>query len=354
MSAAPTPELFRSFPELRERLPWAPLCRATPVHRLSRLESYLHRPDIWIKRDDQTSAVFGGAKARELEFVFGDILRRGCGSVLAFGSVASNHALATAAFARHFRVRAILALHGRRASPRAERILRLELDLGAELHRLDGSPAGVVRLLRSCLGGSNRNADARLPYVIWPRRAAVLAALGFVNAALELRRQINTGVLERPRTIYLPAGSGAALAGLALGCELAEIDADIVGVAGPESRCRSPRRLAAAATRVLRQRSRRARLPRLRLARLSLRKDTERASTAAQQAQSLARDLENLDLDAAFGARAMAALVADCRREAVAGPVLFWHTSAADLFASHPRATTDALPREFREFFVAR
>jgi D-cysteine desulfhydrase len=319
---------------------------------LTRLESYLHRPDIWIKRDDQTSPVFGGAKARELEFVFGDILRRGCGSVMAFGSIASNHALATAAFARHFRVRAILALHGRRASPRAERILRLEHDLGAELHRLDGSPAGLLRLLRSFLADS-RNADSRLPYVIWPRRAALLGALGFVNAALELRRQINTGVLARPRTIYLPAGSGAALAGLALGCELAEIDADIVGVAGPESRCGSPRRLAAAATRALRQRSRRVRLPHLRLARLSLRKDTERASTAAQQAQSLSRDLENLDLDAAFGARAMAALVADCRSGAASGPVLFWHTSAANLFASHPRATTDALPREFREFFVA-
>jgi len=353
MSASPTPELFRSFPELRERLPWAPLSRATPVHRLARLESYLHHPDIWIKRDDMTSPVFGGAKARELEFVFGDILRRGCGALLTFGAIGSNHALATAAFARSFRIRAILALYGRRASPHAERVLRLEHDLGAELHRVDGGPGGVWRLLRSCFAGSSPQNDSRLPYVIWPRQAALLGTLGFLNAALELRRQINIGVVARPATIYLPAGSGAAVAGLALGCELAGIDAHIVGAMGPESRCLQPRRLASAASRALRQRSRRLRLPAVRATRVSLRKDTDRDSMRAQHAQGLLRDLENLDLDAAFGARAMAALMADCRDGSAAGPVLFWHTSPADLFASHPRATTDALPREFREFFIA-
>ena len=79
---------------------------------------------------------------------------------------------------------------------------------------------------------------------------------------------------------------------------------------------------------------------------------SDTGSAAAHHAGGLARDLENLDLDPVYGERAMAALMADARSGHVQGPVLFWHTQAPDRVA--PPVPADALPREFREFFVAR
>jgi 1-aminocyclopropane-1-carboxylate deaminase/D-cysteine desulfhydrase-like pyridoxal-dependent ACC family enzyme len=162
VSSYPTPELFRSFPELRERLPWVPLARPTPVERLGRLESFLHSPPLWVKRDDRTSDLYGGAEARKLEFAFGALLRHGARRVVAFGPVGSGHCLAVTVFAHHFKIRPLLALVRQRETRNAQRSLQIEHDLGAELHRLDAGPKAFGRLVRSVLGrGAEDDAGLR-------------------------------------------------------------------------------------------------------------------------------------------------------------------------------------------------
>ena len=74
------------------------------------------------------------------------------------------------------------------------------------------------------------------------------------------------------------------------------------------------------------------------------------ATAAAQHAVGLLRDLESLDLDPVYSSRTMAALIDDVRHSRVTGPVLFWHTHAANLDARQPTSPAEALPREFREF----
>jgi D-cysteine desulfhydrase len=193
MSAYPTPELFRHFPELRERLPWVALARATPVDRLARLESFLQAGPIWVKRDDLTSPVCGGDKARKLEFLFGDLLRHGSRRVLAFGAVGSSSGVALTAFANQFRLRPLLALVRSARAVDVQRTLEVEHELGAELHRLDGGPGALWRLSRSILSGRRDPEEPRLPYVVRPGRAAIFSALGYVNAAYELRRRDPAG-----------------------------------------------------------------------------------------------------------------------------------------------------------------
>lgn len=348
------PELFRHFPELRERLPWTPLARATPVLPLQRLESYVHGPSIWIKRDDRTSDVYGGGKARKLEFLFGDVLRQGARRVLAFGSVGSRECLAITAFAQRFNLRTLLALARGRNTAQAQRTLQLEHELGAELHRIDSGVGAMWRLLRGCLTGPVEAGGRRLPYVIWPRRAALFGALGFVNAAFELKRQIDCGILPEPSRIYVGVGTGATIAGLALGCELAGMSTQVVGAVARQ-RPPPPVRLARRAVRHLRQRARD--FPRCRVGgnRVDLRRlRSEQARQAApQQAQGLLRDLESLDLDAVYTAPAMAALLDDCRHGRVQGSVLFWHTHAPDALRRPTRTRADALPREFHEFLTS-
>ena len=356
MSSYPTPEIFRNYPELRQRLPWVPLVRATQVERLTRIESYLHAASLWVKRDDQTSDVYGGDKPRKLEFVFGDVLRTGARRMVAFGGVGSGHCLAVTTFAHHFRIQAVLALARRHDGHDVQRSLQIEHELGAELHRLDGGPMALVRLLRSLLRRTDDD-DSQRPYVLWPRRAALFGALGYVNAAYELKRQINVGILPEPERIYVPATTGATAAGLALGCQLAQIRSTIVAVANARGTRARPAALAERTARLLRRQTRRIPARPFGFRNIEMRHDFTDSSlgnVAAHQARGLLRDLENIELDSRHGSPALAALMHDVRAGTVTGPVLFWHTQPANALARQTTVSADALPREFREFFAAR
>ena len=69
------PELFRAYPNLKEKLPWIPLLTnlPTPIDRLTNLEEYLDLKgeEIYIKRDDKNHNIYGGNKLRKFEFLFG-------------------------------------------------------------------------------------------------------------------------------------------------------------------------------------------------------------------------------------------------------------------------------------------
>ncbi len=58
--------------------------------------------------------------------------------------------------------------------------------------------------------------------------SSALGALGHVNAALELHRQIADGTLPRPGRIVLPLGTGGTAAGLVLGLAIAGMRIPIV------------------------------------------------------------------------------------------------------------------------------
>lgn len=82
-------------------LPRAELCDLpTPVERFETLGERLGIDALWVKRDDRTSALYGGNKVRKLEFLLGDARRRGLEDVWTIGSLGSNHVLATSLFAR--------------------------------------------------------------------------------------------------------------------------------------------------------------------------------------------------------------------------------------------------------------
>lgn len=355
MNTNTTPELFRHFPELRERIPWIPLARPTPVQRLERLESFLRAAPIWIKRDDRTSEIYGGDKARKFEFVFGDVIRRGSGRVLAFGRAGSEHCLAVTAFAHHFRLHPVLALRRPHRGPDVQRILEIEHALGADMHHLGGGPRAALRFLRSLLTRQGGRVPAGLPYILWPRRIEVAGAMGYINAAYELQRQIAVGILPEPERIYVPVGSGTTLAGLAVGCRLAGLHSRVIGVLGAHG-TRNAGRIASRLVATLHARSSRMRsaIPRVPALELNDRYagGPSIATSSAQHCIGLLHDLESVDLDPAYGARTMAALVDDLRQQPASGPVLFWHAHPSGVLTRH-RAHI-ALPRELRELFVAR
>ena len=67
------PALFDRFPELSERIAWVRL--ETSPSPVQRLENLGHE-DLWIKREDIVSTVYGGNKVRKLEFVLADAIAK--------------------------------------------------------------------------------------------------------------------------------------------------------------------------------------------------------------------------------------------------------------------------------------
>ena len=88
---------------LTDALPRVSLAQLpTPLEPLPRLSAALGGPRLWIKRDDQTGLATGGNKARKLEFLVAEALRRGLMIVGGMGGMidgrAGDHLQITPAF----------------------------------------------------------------------------------------------------------------------------------------------------------------------------------------------------------------------------------------------------------------
>ena len=90
--------LFDYFPALRGRVPWVSLgTLPTRVEHATRVLAATGLPgELWLKRDDLSSPVYGGNKLRLLEHLLGEAQQRGCVRVYSSGAVGSNFAVATA------------------------------------------------------------------------------------------------------------------------------------------------------------------------------------------------------------------------------------------------------------------
>ena len=83
----------------------------TPVQKLDQLGRQIGLDSLFIKRDDLSGKVYGGNKVRKLEFILGKALRTKVNEVLTFGAAGSNHALATAIYAKQLGLNSISMLY---------------------------------------------------------------------------------------------------------------------------------------------------------------------------------------------------------------------------------------------------
>ena len=88
------------FPTLGERLPRTRL--ASLPTTLTHVSTRFARAErtLLVKRDDQTGSIYGGNKVRKLEYIFARARTRRCLRIATFGAAGSNHALATALYAK--------------------------------------------------------------------------------------------------------------------------------------------------------------------------------------------------------------------------------------------------------------
>ncbi len=177
---------------------------------------------IFMKQDNLTGPIYGGNKIRKLDFLLGAALNEGQKSIITYGAVGSNHALATAVCCRQLGLRAISILAPQQTSPHVRKNILMQHAVGAELHLCTSYmefPALTQQLSDRCL-----SEDGREPYIIPTGGTNVTGALGFVEAAFELSEQME------PDVIYLPMGTGGTLAGLLVGLKLAGLKTRVESV----------------------------------------------------------------------------------------------------------------------------
>jgi len=213
--------LFKHYPDLEDALPRVPLGNfPTPVQRLS----HLGHDNLWIKRDDLSSDIYGGNKVRKLEFVLADALKKGRNRVITMGGIGTNHGLASAIFCHELGLRCKLLLFNQPMNSYVKRNMLLFLKYGAELVYLKGAlRTGATLLL------TQRLLNPRA-YILEAGGSSPLGTVGIVNAMLELKEQIDAGILPEPRYIFCPLGSNGTMAGLSLGALLAGLSTTVIGV----------------------------------------------------------------------------------------------------------------------------
>ncbi len=183
----------------------------TPIVELPRLSAALGGPRIWMKRDDQTGLATGGNKTRKLEYLLGDALAQGADTLITAGAAQSNHCRQTAAAAAACGLDCHLVLGG--AQPEiANGNLLLDQLLGAHIHWAGPHRKGedIPRIAEEL------RANGRTPYEVPYGGSNAVGAMGFCEAARELREQMGEHDLDFTHVVFA-SSSGGTHAGLLAG-----------------------------------------------------------------------------------------------------------------------------------------
>jgi D-cysteine desulfhydrase len=214
--------------ELRADHPLAGLLgRPPPCLRLAALPTPVERAawldrqgvEVWIKRDDRTSDLYGGGKVRKLEWLLANPPFDGSAPIVSVGGIGSHHLVALALYLRGLGRRLHALTFDQVYTPHVERNLGALISLDAELWSVRSRAA----LPLAWLAYHVWRRPAQMGVSMAPGASTGLGGFGFVAAGLELAAQIAAGDLPKPATIYITGGSAGSSAGLAVGLALAGV-----------------------------------------------------------------------------------------------------------------------------------
>lgn len=215
--------LFMRAPGLTGAVQHLPLGRyPSPVERVD-LEDAGRVIPILVKRDDLAAGGYAGNKVRKLEFILADARARGMTRLITAGATGSHHAFATAFHGRRAGFDVSLVLFPQSLTPHVRAMLLLDAAVGAELlwaSRMETVPYGLWRARFA----HRREAACTVP----PGGSNDLGTFGYINGALELAAQIESGAVARPSSIHAPAGTLGTVAGIAIGLAWAGLDIPVV------------------------------------------------------------------------------------------------------------------------------
>lgn len=245
--------LFERFPALKGQLAYRSLGRfPTAIERVTGLVS--ERVELYVKREDQAAALYGGNKVRKLELLLADPhlgapglvasaepdavpgvahqseLERRVGRaasrprLIVYGTYASNYTLAAGLFGRELGYEVAAVLYPQPVTPLVHDRLREQLGAGIRLWPSPSYLQVPFLRLQARRAGSGSGPGTELA----PGGSSPLGTLGWVAGGLEILGQVQAGVAPRFDAVYAALGSGGMVAGLWLG--LGESAAELVAV----------------------------------------------------------------------------------------------------------------------------
>jgi D-cysteine desulfhydrase len=301
----------------------------TPLHPAPRLSRELGVP-VLFKRDDLTGRGLGGNKLRGLEYILADALGQGCDCLVTGAGPQSNWTMLAALSCLRCQIEPHVVCYGTEEASEgktSEGNMRLHRWLGVDV-RFTGSPdrssvdAGIEA------AGAELRAAGRHPYLVPRGGATPLGALGYVRASTELAAQL-AALGEQPAGLWLAAGSCGTQAGLQAGAALTDAPYRVRGVtvSRPVPECLVRVRALAADAAALAvgegAAGEGAAISEPEVLGGWIGPGYGVPSAEGQAAARLVAQAEGVFLDPVFGAKAMAALIAECRAERVRGPQIF-------------------------------
>lgn len=360
--------LFRAYPELAKHIPYIRLTNLpTPLEQLSKLGVHLGHDDLYIKRDDMAGKLgedgrpreMGGNKLRKIEFLLADALCRGYKSVLTFGAAGSNHVLTTAVYAHALGLDCYALMRPQESSAIVRRNLLMDAAYGCTLRLFesrDAMVAGIAPFMHE-----HKDRYGAYPYVISTGGTQPEGDIGFVNAAFELKEQIEQGAMRAPDYIFITHGSGGSYIGLELGLRAAGLRSKIIGVADEDkgdAAYEKTLRLFHKTNALLSAAD--PSFPTFSFDRSDLAISLDyvgagygKATPQALEAIRLLREYEGIELEQTYTAKTFSALIEWIEQGKLAGKtVLFWDTFCGFDF-SHitAKVSPDDLPHEFQPYF---
>ncbi len=301
----------------------------TPLHPARRLADRLG-VEIYLKRDDLAGLGFGGNKLRALEYLLADATGQGCDCVVTGAGPQSNWAMLAALSSIRLGLEPHVISYGPPRAPSGN--LLLQQRLGAAV-RFTGDPDKASVDAAIAETADRLRAQGRRPYVIPRGGATALGALGYVRASVEMSQQFTALGIE-PSTVWLPTGSCGTHAGLAAGQAILQTSYDVVGVTVSRPAAECGQRIHAMVLDAAQRVGVGPIEPRTIVRDGWIGPGYGLASREGNAALDLVARTEGIFLDPVFGAKAMAALINDCRAGSLQGPVVFLVTGGGpSLFA---------------------
>lgn len=344
--------LLQAYPQLQAQLPYIPLAELpTPVEAKPEIAAQL-----WIKRDDLSNSIYGGNKVRKLEFILPQVKQKNKKALVSFGAIGSHHGVASAIFAQQFNIPLRFFLFEQAVNGHVQNNLKLMHRFGAKLEYCGSLFKTVAKFYWDQL------INGRQHYHLFAGGSNLQGCMAFVNAAYELKQQIEQGLLPEPDYIYCPVGSSATLAGLSLGCALAGLSSQVIGVRvapshlGPIPACtsRTVSKLQQQSYQFLCQHLpeiKTLKPPKIHLLDEYFGAAYGEATSAGDAAKARFKAC-NIELESTYTAKAAAAVLEACRQEPQAR-ILYWHTyNSADTQGLAAKVETASMPLALQSFFT--
>jgi len=349
------PAIFKCYPDLGDSIDYINLdTMPSQVHRLDNLG----HGDLWIKRNDKLSTVYGGNKVRRLEFVLAEVLEKRKSRVVTLGAIGTNHGLATAIYCKRLGIKCKLILYDQEVTPYVRENLRLYHKYGADM----------VYAGNMINAGRRYYLDQRLrhpmSYFLYAGGSSPIATVGSVNAAFEFKEQLDRGDMPAPKYVICPTASNGTMGGLMLGFALAGIDTTVIGVRvgvdrwGPME-FNTPRTVKSMIRRVYKVLKRSSKMipdvtvPEPVMLNDYVGKGYGYVTQESLRAVEIFKEKENIKLEPVYTGKTCAALLDFIKdKDRSNDTVLYWHTyNSVDLSEEARSVDYRELPPEFHTFF---